>query len=269
MKRREIGGVSLHYACEQEQTADLFTEAVQRSIDLITRTWGVPVPEDCRVYVMTSWMRFMFDAAPWHWRVLLAATLPLWFQRVRRMWPYAGGWAQRFGRRRAVGVKPPDLLQKADTSIGVRVFIHVDDPRVRVGHITCHELTHAFTAHLRLPAWLNEGLAMVTVDRYAGAETVQRETLETLRSAGRTMQPKGYRRLSVRDPEAMIYHTTRGYWVTRFLAETKHDLLPDLLKYRRGRALDRIIEQALGLGEGELWQKIDDVVVDHFDRVGD
>ena len=268
MQTREIGGVSLHYAIEEEQTADLYAEAVQHSIDLITRTWSVPVPEDCRVYVMTSWMQFMFDAAPWSWRVLLAATLPLWFLRVRRMWPYAGGWAQRFGRRRAVGVKPPDLLRNADTSIGVRVFIHVEDPRVRVEHNICHELTHAFTAHLRLPAWLNEGLAMLTVDRYAKNETVISKTLEALRSAGRMKRPKGYRRLDVRDPENLIYHTTRGYWVTRFLAETYPDLLPDLLKSRRGRTLDRIIEHALGLGEGELWIKIDDIVVGHFNQVG-
>jgi hypothetical protein len=264
MEKREIGGVGLHYALADEQAADLIAEAIRRSIDLITRTWGVPVPEDCRVYVMTSWMRFMFDAAPWHWRVLLAATLPIWFLRVRRTWPYAGGWAQRFGRRRAVGVKPPDLLQKADTRIGIRVFVHVEDPRVRVGHITCHELTHAFTAHLGLPAWLNEGLAMVTADHYAGADTVLRETLEALRSDGHAQRPRGYRRLSVRDPGSLIYLTTRGYWITRFLAETNPDLLPDLLKRRQGRALDRAIEHALGLGHGELWQRIDDMVVDHF-----
>ncbi len=269
MQLQEINGLTLHYDAEHRDAAALIRDACERTVEIIAEAWGLDVPQDCHVYVMTSWSAFLYDAAPWHWRVLLAATLPLWFLRVRRMWSYAGGWAQCFSHRRAVGVKPPDLLQRADSSIGARVFAHVDDPRVRVGHITCHELTHAFTAHLRLPAWLNEGLAMVTVDRYAGADTVKPETLGALRSDGRATRPKGYGRLGVRDPEDLIYHTTRGYWVTRFLAETNPDLLPDLLKHRQERALECTIEEALGLVEGELWSKIDDVVVDHFDRVGD
>ena len=70
------------------------------------------------------------------------------------------------------------------------------------------------------------------------------------------------------DPKDLIYHTTRGYWITRFLAETNPDLLPDLLKHRQGRALDRTIERALGLSHGALWRQIDEIVFDHFNVAG-
>ena len=39
---------------------------------------------------MTSWRRFVFQAAPWHWRLLLAATYPLWAPAAQRTWVLAG-----------------------------------------------------------------------------------------------------------------------------------------------------------------------------------
>ena len=46
----------------------------------------------------------------------------------------------------------------------------------QVQRIACHELVHAYTAHLKLPAWLHEGLAMLTVDRFFERPTVKRES---------------------------------------------------------------------------------------------
>jgi len=45
----------------------------------------------------------------------------------------------------------------------------------KVQQIACHELVHAFTSHLRLPVWLHEGLAMVTVDRLLQNQSIQGE----------------------------------------------------------------------------------------------
>ena len=119
----------------------------------------------------------MFHSAPWSWQFLLGATFPLWYFRQRRIWPYAGGYEQRYGRRLAVGVKPPRLMQEADESVGVRIFVQTADIEEKLERTTCHEMAHAFVGHLALPAWLKEGHAMVTVDRYMSRPTVQRETL--------------------------------------------------------------------------------------------
>ena len=131
---------------------------------------------------MTSWHGFALQSA-WPWKVLLALTFPFWAPRAKAIWPLAGGWQQSYGRRHALGIKPPRLLQSADSRIGDKIFLRDADVHDRVRSVACHELTHAFTADLRLPAWFKEGVAMVAVDRFFDRPTVKRETLETL---GRT-----------------------------------------------------------------------------------
>ncbi|MBU1877883.1 MAG: hypothetical protein KJ734_02930, partial [Chloroflexi bacterium] len=218
----------------------------------------------CRVYVMTSWPRFLFHAAPWHWRALLVVTLPFWYRRVSHTWQVAGGWSQQFGRRRAVGVKPPRLLEQADRSIGERIFVRERDLNEKVQHVTCHELTHAFAAHLRLPMWLNEGLAMVTVDRFAGEPTVQHATLETLRRAS-PQGPGRYRQVRADDGDALVYHVVRGYWLTRYVLDTRPGLILELLEQRqRHRELEDRLAAAYEMGYDEFWQRIDGLLVAHL-----
>ena len=165
--------------------------------------------------MLSSLLHFVYRSAPWSWRILLGITLPLWYPRQRCIWRYAGGYAQQYGRRRAIGVKPPRLLALSDRSIGERVFVPENDLDEKVGHITCHELTHAFGHHLKLPVWLQEGLAMLTVDRFAGKPTVQPETLDTLAHFPGQQGADSYRTLSPRDPEAMIFSYVQGYWLHR------------------------------------------------------
>jgi hypothetical protein len=235
-------------------------------VPLIHELWALDTPADCRVYVMTSWPRFLFQSAPWPWRILLGATLPLWYWQVSKKWQYAGGWAQQFGKRRTVGIKPPRLLQQADWSIGDRVFIRGQDIEQKVQHVTCHELTHAFAAHLRLPMWLNEGLAMVTVDRYAGQPTVRPDTLETLHRAA-PQGPGRYRKVQADDSDALVYHCVHGYWLTRYMQDTRPELIPGVLSRRcRQRVLEDTVAAAYGLGYDEFWRSIDALLVAHFAR---
>lgn len=68
-----------------------------------------------------------------------------------------------------------------------------------------------------------------------------------------------------RDPETILYHTVRGYWLTRFLQDQHPDLLKRLLAQRYDRlVLDREIANAVGLDTTVLWLRIDGIIVDHF-----
>ncbi|MDY7040861.1 MAG: hypothetical protein SVX38_08350, partial [Chloroflexota bacterium] len=122
MKSRTIANVTLVFDPGEQETADLIGDACAKAVRLIQENWELEPPEDCRIYVMTSWLGFIFQSAPWHWRILLAATIPLWCFRARRTWPYSAAWTQRYGRRVAIGVKPPRLLEQSDKSIGVSMF---------------------------------------------------------------------------------------------------------------------------------------------------
>jgi len=260
METRSIKGLTLFFDAKEQEAAELVEGACEQSIELIHRLWGLETPADCRVYVMTSWPSFLFHSTPWSWRIWLGVTLPLRYARLNRLWDMAGGWTQCYGTRRTVGVKPPRLLEAVDDRFRERIF----SPRKVeewVEHNTCHELVHAFTAHLGLPTWLHEGLAMVTVDRLAGRPTVKVETLQALaRPAAGSRLEEGHGRMPL-DQEGLIYLAVRGYWITRYLDET----WPDLLKKRLERRLPHdVLESALAAELGVDWSGIDAVVVSHL-----
>jgi hypothetical protein len=265
VEKRQIDDLTLLYEPAEAEAADLVEQACRRSVEVIAGTWGLGPPPDCRLYVMTSWLGFVIDSAPWGWRVLLAITFPLWAYRIRRMWPYAAGWMQRYGRRQAVGVKPPRLLEAANRRIGEQVFVREEDVAEKVRHAACHELTHAFMAHLRLPSWLNEGLAMVTVDRFFGRPTVREDTLEALASYPAPKRPSASPRLNPGNAGEIVRHYVRGYWIARLLAETDPQGVRGLLLERRSRGdLERRIAAILGIRREALWREVDAQVLARF-----
>lgn len=269
METTTLQGLSLFFDAEEREAAELIGQACVRAVPLIHQLWGLETPEDLQVYVLTAFPRSVFISAPWSWRILLGITLPLWYRRQRKMWQYAGGWEQRFGRRQTVGVKPPRLMQEADGSIGARIFVSKRDIQEKVEFTVCHELSHAFAAHLKLPAWLKEGLAMVTVDRYAGRPTVLVETLEALERFSPQASARSYRRISMDDPDGAVYLYTRGYWITRYLWETQPEMLRSLLVKRMPHEpLENRIAASLGMNREEFWSKIDQLVVLWFKQQG-
>jgi hypothetical protein len=266
VRTEQVNGLTLFFDPRERTAAQLIGRACERSAEIIHACWNLDTPEDCRVYVMTSWVRFLFHAPSWPWRILVAMTLPLWYFRARKLWSLAGGWHQQFGERRAVGVKPPRLLQGADTSIGERIFVKEDDLDERVRRNTCHELTHAFTSHLGLPMWLNEGLAMVTVDKFAGKSTVKPETIQALAQPPRDSSPGRYRQLRGEAMNDLVfYHCVRGYWLTHYLEDTQPDLLLDLLRQKHSHGtLESKVAATYRMEPGKFWKNVDDIVVSYF-----
>lgn len=246
--------------------------AAGEGLRLARERWGLRPRDGLQVHVMTSWPGFLFRAAPWSWRPWLFLSLPLWAGRVARLWRIAGGWTQRFGKRSAVGVKPPRLLREADRTLGKRLFLAEPDLEGKVRQIAVHETVHACSLHLRLPAWLNEGLAMAAVDDAAGKKTVRDDSLSLLvpdgpgRRAGNESDDRRYPPPSRRGAEALLRVYAQGYWRVRFLEETKPGLLKELLPAkRRGREWLPAIADALGLAD-KSGSELDRLVVDYFSK---
>jgi hypothetical protein len=269
METGAAGGVTLYFEAGEREAADLFADACTQSASVISNSWGLEPPRACRVYVMTSWMRFYFHSAPWPQRILYGLTLPLWYGRMKRLWPFIGGWTQLYRARPAVGVKPPRLIDISDRSIGERIYIKEDNLIRKVQCAICHELAHAFSAHLKLPLWLNEGVAMVTVDRFIGRQTVKPETIGTLRSYPRKAKPAKPRELFKMDHDTLAYQYIRAYWMVRYLEEERPGLVRSLLSRRqRAPVHERRVAQELGIEPRLLWREIDEVVGAHFAEPG-
>jgi hypothetical protein len=265
MLHRPVAGLTLFYEAGREDAAKLIGGACKRTVEITGSRWGLEPKTGTRVYVMTSWQRVMFHSAPGPRRVVLALTYPLWAARTRRVWEVAGGWEIYHKGRPVAAIKPPDLVAQADWSLGDQLFIREETIEDKVRHVTCHELTHAMTTHLRLPAWLKEGLAMVAVDHYFERPTVLAETLDTLVDQPPPEGQEGQRRIDFRDPEDMIHLYARGYWLTRYLDELKPELLEDLLRQPLAHeALEAQIAAAWEQQPESFWSNIDRKVVNHF-----
>jgi hypothetical protein len=269
LEHLQVGTLRIEYAPEDRSTADVMAEACGKALRLAKAGWGLDPPADCRLYVMTSWRDFVFRSAPWPWKVALALSYPLWSGRVRQMWPISAGWTQRYGRRTAIGIKPPRLLDVSDKSVGVHMFVEEKDPVAKIGHLACHELTHAASAHLRLPAWLNEGLATVTVDRFLGKATIRPESLDLVQRVQPKAPPPPYRQLHRFRGETLAYHAVRGYWIVRLLEETHPGFVRSLLTSRQAATrIERQVAIRLNLEPAMLWAEIDARVHAHFSERG-
>lgn len=257
MQFEKIADLSLFYEPEEIETARLVAAACERSVPLFQRRWGLSTPEDCQVYVMTSWLRFLFNSAPWPWKVYLALTLPLVVRKASSIWPYAGGWSLQYGLRRVVGIKPSRLIQIGNRSLGEQIFIQDRDADEMVQTVTCHELIHAFTSHLKLPVWLHEGLAMLAMEYYLDRRMVRFETLEILDEQVLANLNKGNGRLQVNQPQALVAQTVCGYWLTRYIDEARPELLKELLTERRSHPnLEVKIVSAFGKNKEQFWKEI-------------
>lgn len=263
--RIPAGGACIECEPEDVATGRLMAEACDEAFRLAEAAWGLPPPADCRLYVMTSWRRFIFQSAPWPWKVVLALNYPLWSGRARRTWPFSAGWTQHYGRRTAIGIKPPRLLEISDKSVGVHMYVEEKDPVAKIRHLTCHELIHATSAHLHLSAWLNEGLAAYSVDRFMGKPTIREDSLGLLRQTPTKSSPPSYRAMARLRGETLAYHAIRGYWIVRYLEDTQPGFLRGLLSTRQApAAIERLVAEHLGLQPHGLWREIDDLVVRHF-----
>ena len=84
MVTRKINSITVVYDPSELETVEVISDAVERSLHLIHESWGLGNPDDCWIYVMTSWQGFFFQSVPWLWRILLAITFPFWYSRARR-----------------------------------------------------------------------------------------------------------------------------------------------------------------------------------------
>jgi hypothetical protein len=254
----KIRGLRIYFDEEEKDSADQLIMACEQSLEAISDTWQLPVPEDCRVYLLASWPRCVFLGAPLGSQILLGLTLPLWYRDFHTRWQYAGGWSQRYGTRQVVGIKAPHLIGETKDAIGESIFVTLVDPDQKYLSIVCHELTHACTAVLNLPAWLNEGLAMVTVDRCLGQGTVLPESLDLLGNQEDGDEPAERLNMKTQSREAIILLYVRGYWLTRYLEETQVELLENILegKYAADEIEARVSGE-LAVSPRSFWREAD------------
>lgn len=266
MERISISGLTIYYDADEHEAVDKVALACEQSVRSITSNWQLDIPQDCRVYILTTWPRCVFQGAPFGSQILLGLTLPMWYKEFKTRWLYSGGWSLQYGVRQVVGIKAPRLIVQTPDPIGTSIFVAFENNR-KVLSITCHELTHAFSSHLRLPSWMHEGLAMISVDRCLGEQTVRQDTLQFLRNCTQTRDSIERIDLNKQSQDEIVLHYLRGYWLTRYLVDTQPELFNELLNvhYDR-RELERSITEVLGIKQDEFWWEVDQLVIARYNH---
>jgi len=262
-------GLKVHFRPEDEQDARIIEQACADSLVVIEKEWGLKVPSLCSVYVMTDWRSFIFDSANSIQRLRYKLGYPLWARRIQAMWEYVGGWALPYRRAPVVGIKPARLMITSDRTIGRQIFRELTDPVKKIRSITAHELTHAAAAHLSLPAWLNEGLAMRSADAVLGEETVLPQTVEQLKNPRRGLRTWALMNtnLQFRGSEDLVYRYVRGYWITRYLQATNPQGLRLILTRKLPqRILYQQLQALLETRTIHFWAQIDRLTYEAFKK---
>jgi hypothetical protein len=244
MERLTTSGPTVFYGAEDLDDARLAADACDTAVAFLAGAWGVQTPAGCRVYVVTDGRGFVTDSAPPAWRAVLTVTRPLWSRNLAKTWRFSGGLSQQYGERWVIGVKPVRMLRVADPGVQHRLFVN-EGPEQRLQHVVSHELTHAATGRYRLPEWLNEGMAMLAVDRCLGVDTVRAETIDLLARRPRSHERKHPVDMALRE-------FVQGYWATRYLDETRPGLLRDTLAGEAPGRIEPALATAFDVDPGAL-----------------
>ena len=182
-------------------------------------------------------------------------------RRLDGVWRWVSGWTLKYLDRTIIAIKPLDVLGATIRASRAPFFTAASLPQ-RLQRCAVHELTHACTPQLFATPWLNEGIATLSVDRYAGRATVSADSLSRLMPA---KPPTAYRKLGrLTDTEIAGFYSL-GYWLTRYLFETQTDMLRDWIK--RPRGLEPKLARVLGTKKQDLWRAVPELLKTYFKGV--
>jgi hypothetical protein len=233
--------IHTHVKGFSEETESLLDEACCRAVDFLQNTWSLKIPT-CHVYVTARWQTIMLEQPPTLYRKLYKVGLSILRRRrdaLGRLWDRSAGWFQRYGNLCFIAIKPLSDFQKMNLK-NSPLYAPMN-AKEKFCNTLVHELTHAFTAHLKLPLCLNEGIALLAAERALGYGAVRIETLEYLTKPRRD---SSYYQLPKLEGETFLYHYAKGYWLIRYLQEQHEEVLKQLLsKWKLNSIINRNINK--------------------------
>lgn len=233
--------IHTHMDEPSKETESLLSEACCEAVDFLQSTWSLQKP-NCHVYVTSRWQTIMLEQPPLLHRNLRKAFFTIRPKRrtlMDNLWARSAGWFQRYGKLCLIAIKPLSEFQKMNLANN-QLYTPMTY-KEKFSNTLVHELTHAFTAHLKLPLWLNEGIALLTAEKALGYGIVKRETLEYLTTPQKSLS---YYQLPKLSNDKFLYQYAKGYWLTRYLQERHEDVLKQLLsKWKFNPIINRNIDK--------------------------
>ena len=289
MQRKDIHwGISVYFDEPERDFAESIEPACKEVFNFAWSQLGIEVSRRVRIYIVKSWWSFILRSFP---KVSTAIIyLPLLFLYyslfiksndikhlvyiliilltpliaafiVKTNWKMCGGWFHFQAFSYSLGIIPPHIKRLSETEIGKCLKLELLSQEEEVRLILCHRMSHAFTEQLSLPYWLDEGTAMLLHEGYLNKRIMRQDTLELIEAS---LNQKAPRRLL--ETDSMLLYA-RGYWRTRFIAETQPEFhrLITTKKHSRG-ILKEMIFQVYGSDRKAFWStnQLDRLLLQHF-----
>jgi len=206
--------------------------------------WGIQQQRKYSIFIADDWHVALHNLPLLRLRLKLSPNL---HKGYNDMWSRVRAWALHSTFRSNICIKENfDAEDKKDNPGRIIYDLSTDIYSSEI--VFCHELTHICTQHLRLPHWLEEGIAMLTVDKYFNLQTVSLSTLELLKQHPQHMLTSKIKWLEKPSATVIACQYAAGYWLSRYL----HELHPDSFKYllakpRKEQEIKKHLTEVCGL----------------------
>ncbi len=83
-KMKVVGNVNVYFNSNEMDTFEMISSTVRQTAELVKDKWGLNIPDNSRVYVMTGWLKFLFQSAPIYYWPLIGLNLPFIFPVMKK-----------------------------------------------------------------------------------------------------------------------------------------------------------------------------------------
>lgn len=271
MEHLSSNGIDIYYYPEHGESAEVVREAAREGAEFIKNYWGLSIPEGTTIAIVRSWFDLFKKTSNLPQKLLTALLQPHVFIRFRRMWRIIGGVAGQRGKVPVIGLKSLEYFKQSDPMVGRLIYQKNLDDLEAYRCIVCHELTHTALLSVGPPRWLNEGVAMLTVDQMSRGNSVREGTRLSLQVPRLSREPRLTYRCFFPNVVSMFETYARSYWFVRYFMEHVPGLMLAFLhnRYHYGR-VRKVIADSLGTSRMDVWSVLVREASEYFqDSLGD
>ena len=271
-KSTAVERLEIYYDETEKGIVGVIEKAYSRTSEVVKECWGVDYKDMIPFYVSKQCpeIKGVFDGMRWYnclkyfYNLLFVVPVSI-ISFLRILMLSSAVVLEDRDCKPLVWMKPWDMIE-SDQVVFTATFFDGDftERENNIEYITCHEIVHVNLKYLKLPQWLNEGLAMVTVDSYFGRNIIKESTINTLQAL--FLKKAAMKRK--RGSETFIYSEyIPWYWITRFLIEEYPELIEDFIRNKQSdKNIEKKIADRLGIRRKVFWQELGELVHFHYNR---
>lgn len=241
---------------DELESAEIVRKALMQGGEMLKQTWNLQLRRRAQVWVVPD-LNALAASNPWYAR-------PAWWcmrrftpRRLDGVWRWVSGWTLTYWDRTVIAIKPLAGLEQTMRSSGTPLL--ADTVAQRLASCAVHELTHACTPHLLATPWLNEGVALLSVDRFATRPSFTLTSLSTLQSF---RPPKAYRQLGRFNQAEVVAFYRLSYWLSRYVQEAHPSMFRAWLV--RPKRLEAELADLFQVERHSLWHSVPERLQTYF-----